>query len=118
MGTARRERGGAKFDMISGTNGLLGAADGGFLLSKENRTSNQALLEVAGRDQQDQKLRLTEWFPCGGSFPRDFQLAGNYLICANQLGNSVTVFDIADNNRKIASLEMKNPLCVCVPGER
>ncbi|MFR0786900.1 MAG: Arm DNA-binding domain-containing protein [Vescimonas sp.] len=30
-----------KFDMIAGTNGLLGAADGGFVLYKEKRTSMQ-----------------------------------------------------------------------------
>ena len=46
------------FDMISGTNGLLGAADGAFVMQKENRTDNKAVLEVAGRDQQDQKLWL------------------------------------------------------------
>ena len=44
--------------MISGTNGLLGAADGAFLLAKEKRTSNAATLEVSGRDQQDQRLHL------------------------------------------------------------
>ena len=54
----RKQQADDKFDMISGTNGLLGAADGGFLLSKEKRTSNMALLEIAGRDQQDQKLHL------------------------------------------------------------
>jgi len=48
-----------KFDMISGTNGLLGAADGAFLLQKEKRTGNNATLDIAGRDQQDQKLYLT-----------------------------------------------------------
>ena len=36
-----------KFDMIAGTNGLLGAADGGFVLSKEKRTSNAAVLDVS-----------------------------------------------------------------------
>lgn len=41
------------FDMISGTNGLMGAADGAFVLSKDKRTSNNATLDVAGRDQQD-----------------------------------------------------------------
>lgn len=46
------------FDMISGTNGLMGAADGAFVLSKENRTSNNATLDVAGRDQQDMKIHL------------------------------------------------------------
>ena len=44
--------------MISGTNGLLGAADGGFILRKEKRTSNAATLEVSGRDQPDQKIYL------------------------------------------------------------
>lgn len=44
--------------MISGTNGLLDAADGAFLLAKEKRTSNAATLEVSGRDQQDQRLHL------------------------------------------------------------
>lgn len=46
--------------MISGTNGLLGAADGAFLLQKEKRTSNSATLDISGRDQQDQRLYLTK----------------------------------------------------------
>jgi len=46
------------FDMISGTNGLMGAADGAFVLSKDKRTSNNATLDVAGRDQQDMKIHL------------------------------------------------------------
>ena len=46
------------FDMISGTNGLLGAADGAFVMQKEKRTGNRAFLEVAGRDQQEQRLLL------------------------------------------------------------
>ena len=55
----RKQQSNDKFDMISGTNGLLGAADGAFLLYKEKRTSKSAILEVSGRDQQDQKLTLT-----------------------------------------------------------
>ena len=47
------------FDTISRTNGLLGAADGAFVLQKDKRTENKALLDVAGRDQQDQRLHLT-----------------------------------------------------------
>ena len=46
------------FDMISGTNGLLGAADGAFIMQKEKRTENKAVLEVSGRDQLDQRLLL------------------------------------------------------------
>ena len=54
----RKARGGDKFDMISGTNGLLGAADGAFLLQKQQRTSNEATLDISGRDQQDQRINL------------------------------------------------------------
>ncbi len=54
----RKQNADDKFDMISGTNGLLGAADGAFLLAKEKRTNNAAILEVSGRDQQDQRLYL------------------------------------------------------------
>ena len=46
------------FDMISGTNGLLGAADGAFVLKKKKRTNRTAVLSVVGRDQQDQELKL------------------------------------------------------------
>ncbi len=54
----RKQKSDDTFDMISGTNGLLGAADGAFLLRKEKRNSNRATLEVSGRDQQDQKIVL------------------------------------------------------------
>ena len=54
----RKQQSDDKFDMISGTNGLLGAADGAFMLQKERRTANTAVLEISGRDQQDQKLYL------------------------------------------------------------
>ena len=56
----RKQQAGDKFDMISGTNGLLGAADGAFLLQKEKRTDGSAILDVAGRDQQEQRLYLTK----------------------------------------------------------
>lgn len=54
----RKQKSDDTFDMISGTNGLLGAADGAFILHKEKRTSSKAFLEISGRDQQDQRLTL------------------------------------------------------------
>ena len=56
----RKQQADDKFDMISGTNGLLGAADGAFLLQKEKRTDGSAILDVAGRDQQDQRMYLAK----------------------------------------------------------
>lgn len=47
-----REVGGEKYS------GLLGAADGAFIMMKERRTDNKAMLDIVGRDQQDQRLYL------------------------------------------------------------
>ena len=44
--------------MISGSNGLFGAADGAFVLDKEQRGSDEATLYVTGRDQPEAKLHL------------------------------------------------------------
>ena len=54
----RKQQADDKFDRISGTNGLLGAADGALILEKEKRTSNTATLDISSRDQQDQRLYL------------------------------------------------------------
>ena len=54
----RKQPAGDKFEMISGTTGLLGCADGAFLLQKENRTDLSATLDIVGRDQPDQRLHL------------------------------------------------------------
>ena len=54
----RKQPSGDKFEMISGTTGLLGCADGAFLLQKEKRTDQNATLDIVGRDQPDQELTL------------------------------------------------------------
>ncbi len=54
----RKQQASDKFDMISGTTGILGCADGAFILQKEKRTDSTATLDVVGRDQCDQKLYL------------------------------------------------------------
>ena len=46
------------FNTISGTNGLMGAADGALILYKDKRTASDAILEVVGRDQQQLRLHL------------------------------------------------------------
>lgn len=54
----RKTPSGDKFEMISGTTGLLGCADGAFVLQKENRTDKVAILDIVGRDQPDQRIHL------------------------------------------------------------
>lgn len=46
------------FDTVSGTNGLLGAADGAFVMQKEKRTDNKATVDIVGRDIADQRLNM------------------------------------------------------------
>ena len=47
------------FNTISGTNGLMGAADGALLLHKDKRTASDAVLEVVGRDQPQLRLHIS-----------------------------------------------------------
>lgn len=54
----RKQQAGDRFEMISGTTGLLGCADGAFLMQKEKRTDLSATLDIVGRDQPDQRLHL------------------------------------------------------------
>lgn len=55
----RKQRSDDNFDRISGTNGLLGAADGAFLMYKTKRSDSEATIEVSGRDQPDKKVMLS-----------------------------------------------------------
>ena len=55
----RKQRSDDNFDRISGTNGLLGAADGAFLMYKTKRSDSEATIEVSGRSQPDKKIMLS-----------------------------------------------------------
>lgn len=46
------------FNMISGTMGLSGSADGSYVLIRDNRMSTKAKLSMTGRDIQDIELKL------------------------------------------------------------
>ena len=54
----RKQWDGDPYNMVSGTNGLTGAVDGTIIMTKEKRTDDCAVLEITGRDLQDQKLHL------------------------------------------------------------
>lgn len=47
-----------KFAMISGTNGLMGSADGAFVMHKKQRIENEAVIEMSSRDITDEKLTV------------------------------------------------------------
>lgn len=55
----RKQQSEDSFEMISGSNGLFGAADGAMVLRKNQRCSNKASLEIVGRDFADQLLSIS-----------------------------------------------------------
>ena len=63
-----------KFDMISGTTGLLGAADGAMILQKKRRTDKRAQLSIVGRELADREI-IIEFMPesCTWQFIRSCQ---------------------------------------------
>ena len=54
----RKEESEDAFNMISGTNGLMGCADGAMVLQKPSRIGKMATLDVTGREVADLQLKL------------------------------------------------------------
>ena len=54
----RKEESSDAFNMISGTNGLMGCADGAMVLQKPSRIGKSATLDVTGREIADLQLKL------------------------------------------------------------
>ena len=54
----RKEESEDAFNMISGTNGLMGCADGAMVLQKPSRIGKTATLDVTGREAADLQLKL------------------------------------------------------------
>ena len=56
----RKQKSKDPFDMINGTNGIMGCADGAMIFVKDERGSNNAKLFIAGRDQPDTIIEVTK----------------------------------------------------------
>lgn len=54
----RKQKADDIFDTISGTNGLLGASDGAFIMQRHPVAYSKAYLSISGRDQQSQTMVL------------------------------------------------------------
>ncbi len=82
--------------------------DGYLYVSNRGHNSISVLRAVGDR------LTLEQIADCGGDFPRDFDLFGNYFVVTNQFGNSVSVLE--KNGHRIGRvtdvLYLPEPLCV------
>lgn len=61
------------------------------------------------------KLELIKHISCFGKTPRDILVIDNYLLCANQNSNSITVFDINKNTGELcykSTFNIPHPACI------
>lgn len=63
------------------------------------------------------RLTFEETVPCGGKWPRDFDLFGEFLVCTNEKSDSVTVLRKRAGMWAVCStLSLPRPLCVVGKG--
>lgn len=76
--------------------------------------SNRGHDSIAKIGFSDSKLTLKNTVSCGGKTPRDFCFAGEWLLCANQDSNTVTLHDVNAGFAQAGELPVEMPVCVCV----
>ena len=104
-----------------GSKGSFGAAirfteDGKYILTSTRGYNSIAAFKVS----EDGLPRLTDMAPSLGCTPRDFNMLGNFVICANQDENLVTVLSFDAESGTLTgtgqSLEIPSPTCICISG--
>ena len=63
-------------------------------------------------------LTLLDRCPTGGKVPRDFELAGDHIIVANQDSSLLTVLRLNDDQTRIMPSDLRlgltKPTCICL----
>jgi len=73
--------------------------------------SNRGHDSVSVLQYANGKLSFEKTIPTHGKGPRDFCIKDDYIIATNEVGNNVSVISLQDE-RLIASIDVKAPLCV------
>lgn len=71
--------------------------------------SHRGFDHISRFERRGDKLTLSAQIPCGGCWPRDFIHAGDYIICANEKSDTVTVLR---DDKIIHTLPIKCPVAV------
>lgn len=76
--------------------------------------SNRGHDSIAWYSVEGARLDLREIVPCGGACPRDFNVIGDVLLCANEQSDSVTVFRLSGGRPVFTgkALQIASPLCI------
>ena len=86
--------------------------DGNLYVSNRGHDSI-AVFKIAGNG-----LEKCQWVGCGGSWPRDFDVFGEWLICANERSDNITVFRRHYNDliKQPGELQIQAPSCILIQG--
>lgn len=76
--------------------------------------SNRGHDSVARMKFHKGDVTLVDFLDSRGKTPRDIQLAGSYLLTANQDSDTVAVVNLAENNCVTDLLQIHSPLCIFV----
>ncbi len=99
----------AEYQGISTAAGILLSNDGNYLYVSNRGHDSVSVFRVA-----DEKLTLEGFIPCFGISPREIALAGDFLLCGNELSDNVTVFSLKDGlpSAPVCDFKVKMPWCI------
>ena len=75
--------------------------------------SNRGDNSISIFNAENQEPVLRNVVPCGGTWPRDINIFGNYLLCANEMSNNISIFNV--NGYKLdpcGNVCIEKPLCI------
>jgi 6-phosphogluconolactonase (cycloisomerase 2 family) len=74
--------------------------------------SNRGLDTISVLKNKNGKLVYKDTYSTDGNFPRDFDIAGNHIICTNEKSDSITVLGKQNFNLEHTENNIKSPICV------
>ena len=77
--------------------------------------SNRGHNSIAAMKIEGDTLGSAAFTPCGGDFPRDMNICGDYMFCANQYSKTVTSLKIGKNGKLSPTdfvMDIADPLCI------
>lgn len=79
--------------------------------------SNRGHDSVSVFRADNMKPELCRCIPCGGSFPRDFDIFGEYIVCTNEKSGNTAVIGLNGENDTAPRIYENIPGALCVAGK-
>ena len=99
----------SEYQETSTAAGILLSEDGNQLYVSNRGHDSISVFHVTGEE-----LTLEGFIPCFGISPREIALAGDFLLCGNELSDNITVFSLKDGipSAPVCNYEVKMPWCI------